>query len=373
MNEVIKKEMLKNELYLKEYACLNKDAIHLKEYKEDIRPSYFRDIDRIIHSSAYTRYLDKTQVFSFVNNDNVTKRIIHVNLVSKLARTIGRALSLNEDLIEAIALGHDLGHVPFGHVGERILNDISLKYDNTYFNHNVQSVRLLMDLENNGKGLNLSLQTLDGILCHNGELCLEKYELIYKDVELFLKQYNNCYIDQNQIKQLIPMTLEGCVVRICDIIAYIGRDIEDAIMLNIINKDEIPKEIVDILGDDNKTIVNTLLLDIINNSINKPYIEMSKEVFTAMKDLKNFNYKYIYDKAYTSEELNNYEYMFNYLFKYYLDNIDNEDNDINKIFLNDMTDDYIKNTNNNRKVIDYLSGMTDEFFMKQYNKYKIDK
>src|SRR5574344_2319995 len=175
MNEVIKKEMLKNELYLKEYACLNKDAIHLKEYKEDIRPSYFRDVDRIINSTAYTRYLDKTQVFSLVNNDNVTKRIVHVSLVSKLARTIGRALSLNEDLIEAIALGHDLGHVPFGHVGERILNDISLKYDEGYFMHNVQSVRELMVLENDGEGKNICVQVLDGILCHNGEFELKEY------------------------------------------------------------------------------------------------------------------------------------------------------------------------------------------------------
>lgn len=371
MNETIKKEMLKNELYLKDYATFNKDAIHLNEYVEDMRPSYFRDIDRIIHSSAYTRYLDKTQVFSFSNNDNVTKRIIHVNLVSKLARTIGRALSLNEDLIEVIALGHDLGHVPFGHVGERILNDISLKYDNTYFNHNVQSVRLLMNLENNGKGLNLSLQTLDGILCHNGELCLEKYEPINKDKDLFLKQYNNCYKNQEQIKQLIPMTLEGCVVRICDIIAYVGRDIEDAIKLNIIKKEDIPNDIVNVLGDDNKSIVNTLLLDVINNSINKPYIEMSKEVFTAMKNLKEFNYKYIYDKAYTKEEVKDYEFMFNYLFEFYLKNINNKENDINIIFLNDMTPEYINNTNDNRKVIDYLSGMTDEFFMKQYKKYKM--
>ena len=371
MEVEIKDVMLKNELYLKEYATKNKDAIHLKEYHEDIRPAYFRDIDRIIHSTAYTRYLDKTQVFSLVNNDNITKRIVHVNLVAKLARTIVRALSLNEDLIEAIALGHDLGHVPFGHVGERILNDISLKYDNTYFNHNVQSVRLLMNLENNGKGLNLTLQTLDGVLCHNGEFVLNEYKPVKKDINLFLEQYNNCYIDQTQISKLVPMTLEGCVVRICDVIAYVGRDIEDAIRLNIIKLSDVPKSITDILGNDNKTIVNTILMDVINNSINKEYIKMSDKVFKALVELKEFNSKNIYNKANSKEQIEIYKNMFNYLFNFYLENINNKNNDINIIFLSEMSEEYLNNTNDVRKVIDYISGMTDEFFMNQYNKYKL--
>lgn len=371
MNENIKKQMLKNELYLKEYASFNDNAIHLNEYKEDIRPSYFRDIDRIIHSTAYTRYLDKTQVFSLINNDNITKRIVHVNLVSKLARTIGRALSLNEDLIEAIALGHDLGHVPFGHTGERILNELSIKYDNTYFNHNVQSVRLLMNLENNGKGLNLSLQTLDGILCHNGELFLEEYKPIKKDINIFLTEYEKCYTDKEQVNKLIPMTLEGCVVRICDIISYVGRDIEDAIRLNIIKKEDIPTNVINVLGNDNKSIVNTILMDVINNSIDKNYIQMSTEVFKALLELRNFNYTNIYAKANSKEQVEIYKNMFIYLFEYYLKNIKDKENDINKIFLNDMSENYINNTNDARKVIDYLSGMTDEFFMKQYEKYRI--
>lgn len=371
MNSTIKKEMLKNELYLKEYAAFDASAIHLKPYEEDIRPSYFRDIDRIIHSTAYTRYLDKTQVFSLVNNDNITKRIVHVGIVSKLARTIGRALSLNEDLIEAIAIGHDLGHVPFGHVGERILNDLSLKYDNTYFNHNVQSVRLLMNLENNGVGLNITLQTLDGILCHNGEFVLDEYRPIKKDVVSFLEQYNNCYTDQLQVSKLVPMTLEGCVVRICDVAAYIGRDIEDAIRLKLIKKEDIPTSITNVLGCDNKQIVNTILMDIINNSLNKGYIKMSKDVFKALVDLKKFNYENIYNKANSKEQIEIYKNMFNYLFNFYLKNINDVNNDINTVFLSDMSDEYLSNNTDARKVIDYISGMTDEFFMKQYDKYKL--
>ena len=167
----IKTNTLKHEQQLNKYASFNKDAIRLENIEEDIRGNYFRDIDRIIHSLSYTRYIDKTQVFSINDNDNISKRIIHVTLVSKIARTIARALNLNEDLTEAIALGHDLGHVPFGHVGEKFLDKISKKYTNTNFLHNIQSVRTIMVLENK----NLTIQTLDGIMCHNGEFELQKY------------------------------------------------------------------------------------------------------------------------------------------------------------------------------------------------------
>jgi len=164
----IKKRMISHEKSLSKYATKSSEAMRFakEKRKNDIRPAFFHDIDRIIYSLAYTRYIDKTQVFSLKDNDHISKRMVHVQFVSKIAKTIGRALGLNEDLIEAIALGHDLGHVPFGHVGERILNDLSLKYDNTYFNHNVQSVRQLMVLENNGAGSNITVQVLDGILCH---------------------------------------------------------------------------------------------------------------------------------------------------------------------------------------------------------------
>ena len=282
----IKERMLLRENFYSPFATKDKESIRLIPIEEDIRPNFFRDIDRIIHSTSYTRYMDKTQVFSLKDNDNISKRMVHVQLVSKIARTIGRALSLNEDLIEAAALGHDLGHVPFGHEGERILNKISLKHNEGYFNHNVQSVRELMDIENDGEGINLSIQTLDAILCHNGELELKEYHPKKKTTDEFLQDYENCYKIEGYTKTLIPKTLEGCVVRISDIIAYLGRDIEDAERLNLIKKEDLPKEITDIIGSTNKEIVNTLIIDIINNSIDKPYLKMSDNVFEALKKLK---------------------------------------------------------------------------------------
>lgn len=362
-----KKNMeLKN---LSKYATRDCDAIRFtKENDDDIRPSFFRDIDRVLYSSSYTRYIDKTQVFSFVNNDHISKRIIHVQFVSKIARTIGRALGLNIDLIEAAALGHDLGHVPFGHIGERILNDISLKNNEGYFNHNIESVRILMNLENNGNGKNITLQVLDAIMCHNGEFVLGKYEPINKTKEEFIEEYKQSYIDKNKVKSLRPMTLEGCVVRISDVIGYIGKDIEDAIILGIISKDEIPENITKVLGDNNRDIINTIVNDIIKNSINKPYIQMSEEVFKALIDLKKFNYENIYAKANTQEEIKSFEVMFNTLFDKYLEDIKNKnvDSNIYTAFLNDMNDNYLKETSNERKAIDFIAGMTDDYFIKCY-------
>lgn len=365
--------MLKNENYLSEYAAKDKDAIRLHEFEDDFRPNYFRDTDRIIHSLSYTRYTDKTQVFTHWHNDNVSRRIIHVQLVSKIARTIGRALSLNEDLIEAIALGHDLGHCPFGHPGEKILDEISMKYDNTHFSHNVESVRELMVLENNGIGTNSTIQVLDGILCHNGELVQGEYRPKKKSKEEFLQEYENCYTDLNQIKTLRPMTLEGCVVRISDLIGYLGRDIEDAIRLEVLKPNSLPKDIVEVLGSTNREIVNSIIIDIINNSLGKPYIKLSDKVLKAIKDLKNFNYENIYYKANSEESLAFYTKVFNDLYTYYVKNIDDEENSINKIFLSAMTEDYLKNTSTHRKVIDYLAGMTDEFILREYEKLQTQK
>lgn len=358
--------MVNNEKYLNKYACLNKDAIRLKPIEDDFRPNYFRDTDKIIHSLSYTRYTDKTQVFTHWHNDNVSRRIIHVQLVSKIARTIGRALSLNEDLIEAIALGHDIGHVPFGHPGESILNDISVKYDGTYFAHNVESVRELMNLENDGRGINATIQVLDGILCHNGEFVQGEYRPKSKTKEDFINDYEMCYKDPNHNKELIPMTLEGCVVRISDLIAYLGRDVEDAERLGVIEKDSLPEEITKVLGSKNKDIVNTIILDIIENSFDEPYIKLSDKVLNAMIKLKQFNYKNIYYRANTKETLDYYTKIFNTLFLYYRDNIDNKDCSINTVFLKGMNKDYLKETSTNRKVIDYLAGMTDDFIIKEY-------
>ncbi|MBR6073274.1 MAG: HD domain-containing protein, partial [Bacilli bacterium] len=357
----IKNQMLIHESHYSKYACLDKDAMRLHGdiTDDDIRPNYYRDIDRIIHSLSYTRYIDKTQVFSNKSNDHIQKRIIHVQLVSKVARTIGRALGLNEDLIEAIALGHDIGHVPFGHVGESFLNELSLKYDGTYFMHNVESVRELNVLEAGGKGKNLTVQVLDGILCHNGEFVQEKYKPIKKTKEDFIKDYELCYTEENYSAKLIPMTMEGCVVRISDVIAYLGRDIEDAIRLGLLYKKEIPKSIKNIIGDTNKDIMNHLINDVIENSYNKPYISMSKEVYQAVKDLKDFNYVNIYAKAYTKLERAEIKRMFNTLFKQYLSDLrhENRKSEIYKAFIDEMNKEYNKNTSKTRKVIDFIAGM----------------
>lgn len=366
----LRKIMLANEKNLSEYACFDKDAIRFEKLEDDIRPNYFRDIDRIIHSLSYTRYIDKTQVFTHWQNDNISRRIIHVQLVAKIARTIGRALSLNEDLIEAIGLGHDIGHVPFGHVGEHILNDISLKYTNEYFFHNVESVRELMVLENNGKGTNISVQVLDGILCHNGEFIEGEYRPKNKTKEDFLNDYYSCYKDENYIDTLRPMTLEGCVVRISDMIAYLGRDIEDAIRLGVLKENSIPKEISEVLGNTNREIVNTIIVDIINNSINKPYIKLSDNVLKAMKALKKFNYKNIYSKANSESDIKHYTDIYNTLFEYYLSHFDDKNCSINKVYLKNMDNNYLKNTTKERIIIDYIAGMTDDYIVKEYKKIK---
>ena len=366
----VKKNMAIKNNYLCKMATKDSEAFRFTEVKDnDFRTPFFRDIDRIVYSLSYTRYMDKTQVFSFNDNDNISKRMTHVQMVSKIARTIGRALGLNEDLIEAAALGHDLGHVPFGHAGEKILNDISLNNGEGYFNHNVQSVRTLMTLENNGKGSNITLQVLDAIMCHNGELELDEYRPCKKDKDTFLEEYEKTYKDKDMVKKLVPMTLEGCVVRVSDIIAYIGRDIEDAIRMNVINPKEIPKEISNVLGLTNREIINTIINDLVSNSLDKDYLKLSSNIFQAIKSLKKFNYEHIYAKANSKEMLDLYEDLFNKVFDKCLNDIktNNKEGHIFTIFLNDMTEEYLNNTSDERKVIDYIAGMTDDFIVSEYN------
>ena len=363
--EQAKINFIKKEENLSKYASKSSDSIRLNEITDnDIRPSYFRDIDRIIHSLSYTRYIDKTQVFPFKENDHISKRMIHVQLVSKVARTIGRALNLNEDLIEAIALGHDIGHTPLGHEGEYILDEISTRELGERFAHNIQSVRHCMYVENNGEGLNLSIQVLDGIMCHNGEMLSNEYIPTPKTKDEFLKQYETAYKDLNSTKKCHPMTLEGCVVRLSVIIGYIGRDIEDAIALGKFDRKELPKEITNVLGNNNKDIINNIVLDIIKNSLNKPYIKMSSEVYNALFNLKKFNYDNIYNKSMTKEELEYYRLGMNKIYNRYLKDIEtkNKNSIIYTLFLNYQNIHYLNNTSSKRKVIDFIAGMTDDLF-----------
>lgn len=374
--EKVMKNMTENESILSERASKSKDAIKFKEDKIDIRPAYFRDIDRIIHSLSYTRYIDKTQVYSFVDNDHITHRVLHVQLVSKIARTIGRALRLNEDLIEAIALGHDVGHSPFGHKGEKFLDNICRREHIGYFCHNAQSVRVLNDLE----GLIITVQTLDGILAHNGEILLNKYEPDKTKTKEDLKNEVNRVMNiENYSKKIVPMTLEGCVVRISDIIAYIGRDIEDAIVVGSINRIDIPSDVVRVLGNNNSEIVNTLILDIIENSYDRDYLCFSKEVFDALMKLKEWSALHIYNskEATLNEDL--LEVCFNKLFDIYLEKLkaidykkgielsdDMTNSDLVFFeFLNSKSEEYLNSTDIRRIVIDYIAGQTDNFFLKE--------
>ena len=366
-----KLNFLKKERELSKYATLSNSAIRLKEEDRiDIRPNYYHDIDRIIYSLSFLRYQNKTQVFAFPGNDHVSHRMIHVQFVSKIARTIGRSLNLNEDLIEAIALGHDIGHTPLGHAGEAMLNKISRRELGEYFAHNVQSVRNLMYIENHGEGLNLSIQVLDGIFCHNGEILEPIYKPMDKTKEEFLDMYNSAYKNLLTTKKYSAMTLEGCVVRISDIIAYVGRDIEDAIRLKKIKKEDLPKNVTDVLGTTNKEIINKIVIDIITESINKPYIKMSAKVYKALLDLKEFNNKNIYMKSMTLEKYAYYENGMKALYKEYLKDIEegNANSIINKTFLQDQHEIYLNNTSNERKVIDFIAGMTDIMFDKEVSK-----
>lgn len=368
--EKAKKNFLEKEKNLSIYATKSSDAIRLFSQEEDIRPPFFHDIDRIIHSLSYTRYIDKTQVYSFKENDHISKRMVHVQLVSKIARTIGRALQLNEDLIEAIALGHDIGHTPLGHLGEALLNDITKRELNEEFGHNIQSVRDLMVLENNGQGLNLTIQVLDGIMCHNGEMLQNRYTPYPKDKDEFLKEYKEGYQSLKNMNQYSAMTLEGCVVRISDIVGYIGRDIEDAINLGLFKRESLPAEITNILGSTNREIVNTVILDIISNSMDKPYIKLSENVYNALFQLKKFNYENIYIKSATNEERKYYEKGMNALYYTYLEAILKKDyhNIIYKIYLSQQKSSYLKDTSPQRMVIDFISGMTDEMFLREVSK-----
>lgn len=334
--------------------------------EEGYRQTFSVDVDRILHSRAYTRYIDKTQVFYLIQHDHITHRVLHVQLVSKIARTIGRYLGLNEDLIEAIALGHDIGHTPFGHDGERFLSELCRSSGIGDFHHNVQSVQFLDRVERKGNGWNLCLQTLDGILCHDGEVHnrvlkperKKTFEMLEK--EMTLKK-------ENSLPQLMPMTLEGCVVRMADTISYIGRDIEDAIRLNMIKRSDLPKESVDVLGDTNGTIVYHLVTDVINTSFQNPYIAFSREVSGALKRLKDFNLEHIYMNPEIKKDTATIKTLFGIIFEKYLEDIEKENRSsvIFTGFLEDMSEDYIQNHRKEEIVRDFIAGMTDQYFLRQ--------
>jgi dGTPase len=350
-------------------AALNSSAIRRtnEQYSEtDYRQDYSIDVDRILHAHAYARYIDKTQVFYLIKNDHITHRVLHVQLVSKIARTIGRYLGLNEDLIEAIALGHDIGHAPFGHDGERYLSELCEIHGIGSFQHNVQSVQFLDKVERKGVGWNLCLQTLDGILCHDGEVHNKELkpaaDKTFNTLDQELETKKN-----NPLTPLVPMTLEGCVVRMADTIAYVGRDIEDAIRLNLIKRDELPRDSVKSLGNTNGTIVFNLVTDIIQTSFQNDFVAFSGEVSDALRRLKQFNLERIYLNHRVKKYSSNLRNLFGLLFEKYLGEIERKDpaSVIFSGFLNGMSQAYTEIHNDAEIVRDFIAGMTDEYFLSQ--------
>ncbi len=360
---------------LSPYACLSCQAVRRKEEESILmghRQSFSLDADRILHSLAYSRYIDKTQVFYLIKNDHITHRVLHVQLVSKIARTVGRLLRLNEDLIEAIALGHDIGHTPFGHDGEKFLSEVCRIHGLGPFFHNIQSVRFLDKIERKGKGWNLTLQVLDGILCHDGEVHSQALTpKTDKDFRAFDKEMEEK--EENPSMEMLPMSLEGCVVRIADTISYVGRDIEDAIRLGLIGRSELPKDSCRVLGNTNGTIVYTLVEDLVTHSLNKPYASFSSEVGEALRQLKEFNRSRIYMSEKVKEQSPKIRQIFEMLFEKYFDDLQKgiEDSDVQREFLEGMTLEYREETSPAEIVRDFIAGMTDEYFLDQCQKHLI--
>lgn len=350
-------------------ATLDSDAIR-RQPEEQLEAGYRQpfsvDTDRILHSLAYTRYIDKTQVFYLIENDHITHRVLHVQLVSKIARTIGRFLRLNEDLIEAIALGHDIGHIPFGHDGERMLTKLCQAHGIGSFHHNLQSVQFLDRVERKGRGWNLCLQTLDGILCHDGEIhnrqLAPSRDKTFSDLEgeIVAKK-------QDPDIALTPATMEGCVVRMTDTISYIGRDIEDAIRLGLIKRADIPEKCVAILGRTNGTIVYNLVSDVIKNSYRQPFVAFSAEVSDALRELKDFNLQHIYLNPKIKQHLKMIQRLFEIQFGRYLTDLlqENRSSAIFQQFLKDMSPRYLEQHKPEEIVRDFIAGMTDQYFLRQ--------
>ena len=362
------------------YAFLNEDVLRRNmshDKNKLLRPAFVRDCEKIMHLPMYNRYADKTQVFSLYKNDDISRRSSHVQLVSRIARNIGSLLGLNTDLIESISLGHDIGHTPFGHAGERKLNELYFGSTGRYFNHNVHSVRVLDKIFPQ----NLSMQTLDGILCHNGEMELEKYmPRKYADFKIFDEKVEECYKDMNANRRLVPATLEACVMRISDIIAYLGKDRQDAQKLGLFEKE--PDFFGGKIGNTNAEVINNMIVNIVENSYGKNYLKMDKDYFEAFSQGKKENYEMIYvnvkvGKVYEEEINPMMEEIYLRLLKDAKSH--NKESVLYKhhiAYVKKMTGyysdvDYEENTPDDI-VVDYIASMTDDYFVDLY-KYLFPK
>ena len=316
---------------LSPYACLsiNSKGRDREEPQCDIRPVFQRDRDRILHSKSFRRLKDKTQVFLAPEGDHYRTRLTHTLEVSQIARTIAKALRMNESLTEAIALGHDLGHTPFGHAGEYILNEIC----EDGFAHYKQSVRVVEILEKKGQGLNLTKEVRDGMLNH--------------------RTSGN------------PATMEGKIVRFSDKIAYINHDIDDAIRGRIITERDIPREYADVLGDTVKDRLNIMIHDIILNSLNKPGIFMSEGMEEAMMGLRQWMFDHVYKNEIPKAEEGRAQQMLSQLYFYYMDHVD----ELPQEYLNFLD----AGEKVSRVVCDYIAGMSDIYAIDQFEKLFVPK
>lgn len=348
-------------------ASLSKDHSRLNGPDDDHRMPYKRDTDRILHSKAYTRYVDKTQVVYLVDNDHVTHRSLHVQLVSSFARGIAEILRLNLDLVEAIALGHDVGHPPFGHEGEEYLSALSKEYGQGAFTHPLQSCRLFTSIE----PLNLGLAVYDGFLCHDGGL---NGNVLYPSARKTWDQHSHerTLKGLNPEGNIMPGTLEGCLVKLCDTMSYVGRDIEDAINLGILSRDLVPHTC---LGTTNREILGALAADIIRHSYDQDYIAISEESYEALKELRQFNFKHIYIHPKLKGESAKIERAYRILFEWLVEDLEQlkEQSYIWRMYVHKRGEAYISETPPVRMVLDYLSGMTDSFFVRTLEKVIVPK
>ena len=330
------------------------------------RPTFVHDIDKILHCPFYNRYTDKTQVFSLYKNDDITRRSLHVQLVSRIARTIGAALHLNLDLIEAIALGHDLGHPPFAHTGETYLCELYHNHTGRYFFHNLQSVRVL----DNVYPLNISLQTLNGIATHNGEIECEEYlPHPMTSFEEFDRSMERCYTDLAYAKSIMPDTLEGCVVRLSDIISYLGKDRQDAARTKMVDESLFMD---DEIGSINAEIINNLCVNVIENSYGKPYVKLDEKHFKALQKARIENYRLIYNNAASLAKLDtSVKPMMAEIYEQLLEDLkqENKYSPIWRHHINVVNRTYYKRevpyeaTEPNQIVVDYIASMTDDYFI----------
>lgn len=360
------------------YAYATRDKCSMRRETETFRvqrPNFAKDCERILYCRYFNRYADKTQVFSLYKNDDITRRILHVQLVSRIARNIGRMLNLNLDLIEAIALGHDLGHTPFGHAGERFLSKLYHANTGRYFNHNVHSARILDKV----LSLNLSLQVLNGILCHNGEKVSGEYRPreyqakdVYEAFAQFERQMEECYTEADAVGKLIPATLEGCVVRLADVIAYLGKDRQDAQILKIGMQEPFSEN--NILGSTNSDFINNIITNVVSNSYGKPYIKLDEEYAAALAYEKQVNFKRIYGPQDKNEPYPTIRKMFARVYDKLLEDFVKEDqtspifrHHINHVYsgfsrAEGLKEAYLKEEPN-QVVVDYIASMTDDYFL----------